>query len=136
MFSLRHLKAMVLIVGLLTIGLGLYVGFQVQDAAAHGAHVRISGEIRYFTRESTVWTFYSYNGGSCPNGSGGSVKIEEEWKIYTRYKQVRVYYHHENGNTHWRNVSTRAVSRRTVRMNSYRYICSVHGLSCPGLNGG
>lgn len=34
MLSLRHLKAMVLIVGLLTIGLGLYVGFQSKEVKA------------------------------------------------------------------------------------------------------
>lgn len=35
MCSLHHLKMMVLIVGVLAVGLGLYVGFQTQEVDAH-----------------------------------------------------------------------------------------------------
>ena len=132
----RRVTATLLIVGFLAVSFGMYAVFQVHDAAADGTHAKITGKIRYFTKTTTTWTFYSYNGPPCPSGSASSTKVEEEWTTDTRYKQVRVYYHHEDGRVHWRNVSTRAVSTSTKRRNNYRYVCPVHGLSCVGLNGG
>ena len=35
MFSLRHVKAIVLIVGVLAVGFGMYIAFQIQEAEAH-----------------------------------------------------------------------------------------------------
>lgn len=40
MFSLRHLKAMVLIVGILTIGFGIIASFQLQEVDANGGRIR------------------------------------------------------------------------------------------------
>ena len=49
MLGLRHLKAMVLVVGLLTIELELYVGFQTQEADAHPHTVIQSTVIQIIT---------------------------------------------------------------------------------------
>lgn len=135
MFGIKGRLKVTLLVGVfLAVGLGMYAGFQVQDADADGTHVKVTGKIRYFTQDSTVWTFYAYANWTCPDGN--SVTVEEKWIISTRYKQVRVYYYHENGSYHWKNVLTTPQSRTTTRTNSYRYRCSVDGYSCPGLNGG
>ena len=129
-----RLKVSLVVVGVLAVGFGWYAGFQVQEADAHGTHVSAKAKIRYFTTDSIVWTFYAYaSSDTCLDGH--SVKIEEKWTISTRYKQVRIYYYHENGSYHWKNASTTAVSKTTTRNDRYRYNCSVHGLSCPGLGG-
>ena len=65
MFSLRHLKVMVLIVGFSVVSFGIIAAFQVQEADATG------GRIRYFTRTYTwskpLWGKTEMETGPCPH---------------------------------------------------------------------
>ena len=129
MFATKgRLKVSLLVVGVLIVGLGMYAGFQVQDADAHGTHVRQGGAIKYRIETSTVWTFSHYTD---PCTDGYSVKIEEKWEIKTRYKLVYGYLYHADGSYHNKLISKRAVSRSTTRTGRIRYVCSRHGTSCP-----
>ncbi|MYE89329.1 hypothetical protein F4X33_10075 [Candidatus Poribacteria bacterium] len=116
MFIIKgRLKVALLVVGVLVVGLGMYAGFQVQEAEAHSWLCRLRKHKTKTSEESIAWekttesnTFYT----NCSNCTGSPKKTHVEWKWYYHYYETVKYYHgnsycHKHGpnrkkSTYWR----------------------------------
>ena len=115
MLSLSRLKAILLIAGVLFVGLGMYAGFQVQEADAHSwsclfrKHKVETDEDAIDWEKTTDWKTQHSN---CSNCIGSPKKTHFVWKWYYHYFETKYYYHgdsycHKHGpnrkkSTYWR----------------------------------
>lgn len=122
-----RLKVALLVVGVLVVGLGWYVGFQPHDAHADGTHTRVVVSDQIWETDSYTWTFVSYLD-TCL--WGGQLIREREWKTTRRKRMIFGTFYHADGSLHRDLLWSRLLSIKTVDTGNRRTRCKTHGFDC------